>query len=430
MEFHPIANFFPMMSAGEFASLKADIAQNGQQEPIWTYEGKIVDGRNRYVACFELHVEPKFCTWTGNGSVISFVVSMNQHRRHLTQSQKAATAVNFLPLLEQEAKARLKTSTGGTIPRPTALMPEAAKGEARQQAAKMMKVGARYVSDAKQIQDAAPELFAEVLAGKKSITKVKREMRRAQVRQNAKLPSDKFRVFYADPPWTNGDRNEGTDKTSSSIISDNDGGAEKHYPAMSIAKLCALDIVSICEENAVLFMWVPSPFLAECFPVIKAWGFSYKASFVWAHSTGSGQAHSTGPSTGSGQASGQARDKGQYNSERHDFLLVCTRGSCLPEISELYDSIERVERSEAHSTGSGQTHSTGPSTGSGQASGHEHSEKPDEFRRIVDALYPSGKRLELFARKPVDGWESWSKGLNYCPAPDCSACPRSIVQSA
>ena len=377
MEFHPIANFFPMMSAGEFASLKADIAQNGQQEPIWTYEGKIVDGRNRYVACFELHVEPKFCTWTGNGSVISFVVSMNQHRRHLTQSQKAATAVNFLPLLEQEAKVRQKEH-GATAPGKKSLPANlpGVIGEARQQAAKLMKVGARYVSDAKQIQETAPELFAEVLAGKKSIFKVKRELRRAQVRQNSKLPSDKFRVFYADPPWTFGARNEGTDRTACQF---------PHFEAMSIAGLCALDIVSICEENAVLFMWVPSPLLFECASVIKAWGFSYKASFVWDK---------------------VKRERGQYNAERHDFLLVCTRGSCLPEISELYDSIERVERSQAHSTDSGQAHSTGSGEPHSTGSGQEHSEKPDEFRRIVEALYPSGKRLELFARKAVAGWET------------------------
>ena len=344
MEFHPIANILPMMMAEEFAAFKEDIRANGQQEPIWTFEGQIIDGRNRFVACRELGLEPKYREWMGSGSPVSFVVSVNQYRRHLTQSQKAAAAVGFLPLLEDEARARQCGGQGGTLL--VEKFPQA-NGKARQQAADMMKVNAHYVSDAKQIQEAAPELFAEILKGEKSLSQVKRAMRQAQIRQAAHstdsgLPSGKFRVFYADPPWMCGDQNEG----------------------ISISKLRAMEIKSICEENAVLFMWVPSPFLAECFPVIKAWGFSYKSSFVWDK---------------------VQRDKGQYNSERHDFLLVCTRGSCLPEISELYDSIERVERSEAHS------------------------EKPDEFRRIVEALYPSGKRLELFARKPVDGWETHGK---------------------
>ena len=334
MNFHPIANILPMMMADEFAAFKEDIRTNGQQEPIWTYEGQIIDGRNRFVACSELGLEPKYREWTGSGSPVSFVVSVNQHRRHLTQSQKAAAAVGFLPLLEEEARARQKEH-GGTAPGKKSLgelIPQVI-GKASQQAANMMKVNPRYVSDAKQIQEAAPELFAEILKGNKSLSEVKRAMRQAQIRQDTHstgsgLPSGKFRVFYADPPWTNGaklaNRNEVTDKTSC-VSTHFNGGAEKHNPAISIAKLRAMDIKSICDENAVLFMWVPSPFLADCFPVIKAWGFSYKASFVWAHSTGSGQ---------------------------------------------------------------------------------DHSEKPDEFRRIVDALYPSGKRLELFARKPVAGWET------------------------
>ena len=364
MNFHPIANILPMMRAEEFAALKEDIRVNGQQEPIWTFEGQIIDGRNRFVACHELGLEPKYREWTGNGSPVSFVVSVNQHRRHLTQSQKAAAAVGFLPLLEQEAKERQSTSTGGNAPQLMAKLPQA-EGTARQQAAKMMKVGARYVSDAKQIQESAPELFAEILKGEKSLSEVKRAMKQAQIRQEAHstgsgLPPGKFRVIYADPPWSHGDRNKSTDKTSS-ISAHVDDGAGKHNPSMSTAELRAMDIKSICDDDAVLFIWVASPFLFECASVIKAWGFSYKASFVWDK---------------------VKREKGQFNSERHDFLLVCTRGSRLPKTSELYDSIERVERSEAHS------------------------EKPDEFRQIVDALYPCGKRLELFARKPVDGWET------------------------
>ena len=52
---------------------------------------------------------------------------------------------------------------------------------------------------------------------------------------------------------------------------------------MSIDELCAMgpDIKAACDDDAVLFMWVTSPLLEECFPVIKAWGFKYKTSFVW-----------------------------------------------------------------------------------------------------------------------------------------------------
>jgi ParB-like chromosome segregation protein Spo0J len=47
MEFHEVCNLFPEMTPDEFAELKADIAANGQLDPISTYRGKIVDGRHR-----------------------------------------------------------------------------------------------------------------------------------------------------------------------------------------------------------------------------------------------------------------------------------------------------------------------------------------------------------------------------------------------
>ena len=59
MESHPVASLFPLMGDEEFAALKADIAANGQREPVWLHDGKLIDGRNRYRACTELGLEPK-----------------------------------------------------------------------------------------------------------------------------------------------------------------------------------------------------------------------------------------------------------------------------------------------------------------------------------------------------------------------------------
>jgi N6-adenosine-specific RNA methylase IME4 len=39
-----------------------------------------------------------------------------------------------------------------------------------------------------------------------------------------------------------------------------------------------------------------------------------------------------------------------------------------------------------------------------------HSEKPDEVYRRIERLY-GGPRLELFARKPRDGWTTWGDEL-------------------
>ena len=57
-EYHEVANIFPMMSADEFSALVEDIRVNGQRQPIYIHDGKIIDGRNRYRACQQVGIEP------------------------------------------------------------------------------------------------------------------------------------------------------------------------------------------------------------------------------------------------------------------------------------------------------------------------------------------------------------------------------------
>ena len=95
-EFHEVANIFPMMQGEEFDALKSDIEANGLREAVWLHQdGRIIDGRNRYRACCELGQEPEYRTWNGAGSLVAFVVSLNLHRRHLTESQRAMIAAKL-----------------------------------------------------------------------------------------------------------------------------------------------------------------------------------------------------------------------------------------------------------------------------------------------------------------------------------------------
>ena len=81
----------------DYAALKADIRTKGQNEPIWLYQGKILDGRHRYQACVELGIEPSFREYQGVDPV-GFVVSQNLHRRHLDVSQRAMIAAEIADL--------------------------------------------------------------------------------------------------------------------------------------------------------------------------------------------------------------------------------------------------------------------------------------------------------------------------------------------
>lgn len=179
-KYHPVSQIFPLLQGDEFDSLCADIQENGLIEPIWIHpDGSIIDGRNRHRACIETMTTPRFRTWDGNGSLVSFVVSMNLHRRHLSSSQKAMIALDVLPLLEDEARTRQVTSTGGASPQLVEIMPQAV-GTAREQAARIFDTNARYVQDAKRIRSEAPELAEQILSGEITIPEAKREIKKNQ----------------------------------------------------------------------------------------------------------------------------------------------------------------------------------------------------------------------------------------------------------
>lgn len=99
-EFHEVANIFPMMSDEEYRNLVNDVKENGQHMPIYIWQNKIIDGRNRYKACCELGIAPLVEQWDGEGSLVSFVVSLNLNRRHLDTSQRAMVAARLANLGE------------------------------------------------------------------------------------------------------------------------------------------------------------------------------------------------------------------------------------------------------------------------------------------------------------------------------------------
>lgn len=83
--FHPIADEYPLMEDAELQALADDIKENGQQQPIITYKGQILDGRNRYRACQLADIPCRPQEYLGSEeSIRAFIVSVNEHRRHLT----------------------------------------------------------------------------------------------------------------------------------------------------------------------------------------------------------------------------------------------------------------------------------------------------------------------------------------------------------
>jgi hypothetical protein len=185
MRIHKICGLFPILRGTAFEAFKQDIAVNGQRDPIWTWKGKIIDGRNRYRACKELGIPPRFKEWSGNGSLVAFVISANLHRRHLNTSQRAAVAVDLLPWLEGEAKERQRRHGGTARGRKATLgaeLPEV-NGRARDHAAVLLGTNGRTVSDAKKVKELDPALFEKVKAGEMRVDRARRQAERDHDRQ-------------------------------------------------------------------------------------------------------------------------------------------------------------------------------------------------------------------------------------------------------
>jgi hypothetical protein len=159
----------------EFDEFVADIKTNGLHEPIWIYQGEILDGRNRYRACIAGGVEVRTREYTGD-SPVAFVWSLNGARRQLNKSQLAMIAVKMLEPLKAEAKKRQGARTDLNIP----TVPEGSgeSGEAVAQAAALVGLGATSVYQAKAVIDRAPELAKQVESGKISVDKAHKIMKR------------------------------------------------------------------------------------------------------------------------------------------------------------------------------------------------------------------------------------------------------------
>ena len=87
---HPAADLFPMMGQAEVELLGHDIAKNGQRFPIQLWNGTLVDGRNRLAACRSVGISETVeeVDFASEAKCVSFIISNNIHRRHLTDEQR------------------------------------------------------------------------------------------------------------------------------------------------------------------------------------------------------------------------------------------------------------------------------------------------------------------------------------------------------
>lgn len=334
----------------------------------------IVDGHNRYKICkqHKIPYQTKEISFIDKDDAKIWIIENQFARRNLSQVQRIDLAFKLEKVIADIEKQKRKDTEGR--PKKTEVINnfsledvpiqkiDVEKTTTNRELGKVAGVSESQIKKYRKVKNkASKETLKKIEDGELTIGAAYHQIEREDLKADLTnkipdLPTGKYRVIYADPPWKYGDTMSGLDEYGYGIA------AEKHYITMSIDELCFMPINEKTEKDAVLFLWTTSPMLEDAFKVIKAWGFKYKTSFVWDKIK---------------------HNMGHYNSVRHEFLLVCTKGSCTPDANKLFDSVQMIERSK------------------------EHSEKPEEFRQIIDTLYTHGKKLEMFARKKVDGWDHY-----------------------
>lgn len=168
--------------------------------------------------------------------------------------------------------------------------------------------------------------------------------------------SPPYRTIVADPPWH---YEQGGPMT---------GGWKSFrpppYSAMRAEDVAALPVGDLVADHAHLYVWTTNRYLLDARDIATAWGFRHSQTLTWCKPP-----HGIGP--------------GGAFSNTTEFVLYCRRGS-LP-----YQ--DRVDT----------TWWQWPRRG--------HSVKPPEFLDVVERVSP-GPYVELFARQPRLGWDSWGKG--------------------
>jgi N6-adenosine-specific RNA methylase IME4/ParB-like chromosome segregation protein Spo0J len=364
---HPAADVWPMMDGKRYDELLNDVRAHGQREPITLCDGMILDGRNRYRACVDLGLEPITRDYRGDPWALSW--SLNGARRDLEDVRRALIKLRCDEESERIRSAEIKAEGRRKKSEAAMGMPYAGKGGSRKEkvvdhndprpsekkhVAREARAAEAHVSSSTMARAEFlakhPDIADKVISGDMKPTEAIRQIKRERIEKEVPAPTGKYRVIYADPPWSYGNTQP-----------DYHTEQRDHYPVMPLSDICSIPVKEWAEDDAVLFLWVTSPMLEESFQVIRAWGFKYKASFVW------DKVH---------------HNMGHYNSVRHEFLLICVRGSCQPDVRKLFDSVQSIERT-------------------------EHSKKPDEFYGFIETIYTHGERLEMFARRPRDGWKGY-----------------------
>ena len=168
-EFHDLCLLFPPADEMTIEEMSYDIQKNGLSDPVVLYDGKILDGRNRYLSFKKAGLQPRTVEYKGKDP-LAFVISKNLHRRHLTPAQKAMAATQILKAKGSKATAADRAAV-----------------------ARQLEVGESMVKIAQRVDRLAIDPIKKMLTnGKLTINKANTILNEARDRSGARIVNNKL----------------------------------------------------------------------------------------------------------------------------------------------------------------------------------------------------------------------------------------------
>lgn len=175
----------------------------------------------------------------------------------------------------------------------------------------------------------------------------------------------KYQLIVADPPWKQS-------KGGKKAVRENSSGKPLDYPVCSLDEIKEhLKVASaLTAENSILFLWTIDKYLFEAEQIASELGYKLHARMIWNKVTGIPAAFTV-----------------RYG---HEYLLYMYKGKLIP--------VDTKERGKIHTVFTEQA--------------TKHSKKPEEAFNIINRLYPTLDKIELYARKERQGFDCWGNEVN------------------
>jgi N6-adenosine-specific RNA methylase IME4 len=339
---------------GNIDALAANIGELGLLHPdVVRRDGLLVAGERRLEACKRLGWRSIPATVVDLKEIVKGEFAENAMRKDFLPSEVEAIRRALEPYEKAAAQRRMRMGRA-----PSGKFPEGLTGQTRDKVGAFAGMSGRTVEKVTAIVKAAeqnPRKFGtlvEEMDRTGRVDGVYRKLRQAQDESHrlAIQPVEgKFRTIVLDPPYS----------YRQSLA----GRARPDYAVMSQKQLLALPVADWAESEAHIYVWAPNNCLPEALELMVAWGFSFTTVLTWIK-----------PRFG----------LGSYFRASTEQCLFGVRGRLMTRARNIPTHFE--------------------------ARAGRHSDKPDEFFRLVErASYPG--YLEVFARKRRKNWSAWGAGM-------------------